>query len=139
MGEYDHARGLHDIAWYRPDGEPMQDGDWHDGEPRVLAACLDGQAPTSGLHRPGRDESRVVLLNASDDWQAFRLPGRVGSARLLPSGADPARMPKPAAGSCRRNASRCWSGGSRLHRTHCRPACRRSRSRPGLPLRSAAA
>ena len=90
MGEYDRARGLHDIAWYRPDGEPMQEADWHDGGRRVLMACLDGQAPTSGLHRPDRAESLVLLLNAGDAAQTFRLPDRLAPTRLLLSSAEQA-------------------------------------------------
>jgi len=93
MGEYDRAHGLHDIAWYRPDGEAMQEGDWHDGERRALVVCLDGQAPTSGLQRPSRSDTLVLLVNAGHEAQAFRLASHLQGPRLLLSSAEPAPEP----------------------------------------------
>ena len=90
MGEYDRAHGRHDIAWFRPDGEPMQEGDWHDGERRALVVALDGQAPAGGLQRPAHGESLVFLFNAGMEEQEFRLPARLRPARLLLATAEPA-------------------------------------------------
>ncbi|WP_019398526.1 glycogen debranching protein GlgX [Pseudoxanthomonas sp. GW2] len=97
MGEYDRAHGLHDIAWFRPDGSAMEEGDWHDGERRVLMACLDGQAPTSGLHQPEREDSLVFLFNAGDAPQEFRVPQHLQAPRLLLSTAEEPPQPEDGA------------------------------------------
>src|SRR5690606_27382373 len=88
MGEYDRAHGLHDIAWFRPDGEPMQDGDWHDAERRALVVCLDGQAPTSGLQQAVRSDTLVLLFNAGHADEGFRLPPHLRLVRPLLSSAE---------------------------------------------------
>ena len=97
MGEYDRAHGLHDIAWFRPDGSAMEEGDWHDGQRRVLMACLDGQAPTSGLHQPEREDSLVFLFNAGDAPQEFRVPQHLQAPRLLLSTAEEPPQPEDGA------------------------------------------
>ncbi len=65
-GEVDAELGVADIRWCRPDGQPMQESDWHDGEQRALGIVLDGRSPDTGLREPGRHVSLALLLNAGD-------------------------------------------------------------------------
>jgi isoamylase len=49
-----------EVAWLRPDGEPMQDGDWGNSDARAIAIAL---------------SAVVLLVNAWWEPLAFRLPG----------------------------------------------------------------
>lgn len=66
--------GLHDLAWLQPDGSPLQGDAWHNPTSRALA-CLIGE--------PGRAKAPLLLLvNAGNDVQPFRLPAGVWQALL---------------------------------------------------------
>ncbi|GAA1115572.1 glycogen debranching protein GlgX [Nocardiopsis composta] len=71
------AGALPDIAWLRPDGARMGDGDWHDGV-QELGVFLNGDAITEpDPHgRPVRDDSFLLLLNAGAAPIDFRVPGK---------------------------------------------------------------
>ena len=59
-----HSDGA-DIAWYRPDGEPMTDGDWGASYARAVAVRLAG----------GRG---ILLVNAWWEPLDFRVPADAG-------------------------------------------------------------
>jgi isoamylase len=69
-------RGDGDVAWYRPDGEPMRDADWNAPESRAIAMHLDGYAiggrDASGY--PIVDDSFYVLVCAARRPIELRLP-----------------------------------------------------------------
>jgi isoamylase len=66
-----------DIAWLRPDGVEMHDGDWGDGHAKALGIRLTGEAGLLHLTETGEqepDETFLVLLNAAHEAVAFTLP-----------------------------------------------------------------
>ena len=68
----------HDIAWFRPDGEEMDDQDWMSGFAKSLGVFLNGQAIPS-LDPQGNqvvDDSFYLLFNAHHEALPFRLPQR---------------------------------------------------------------
>ncbi|WP_067968770.1 glycogen debranching protein GlgX [Nocardiopsis trehalosi] len=67
---------LRDIAWLRPDGELMTDGDWTSGG-RELGVFLNGDAITEPdpRGRPVRDDSFLLLLNSGAEAVDFVVPG----------------------------------------------------------------
>lgn len=78
-GSADHGgqSELGDIAWFQPSGERMGDGDWSDGEARMMTVFLNGKAIPSPDSR-GRavvDDDFLVLFNADHEDHEFVLPG----------------------------------------------------------------
>jgi len=87
---------LPDAWWFRADGHKMTQKDWNVGEP-VIGLFLNGEAiPTvTAEGQPIRDDSFVLLFNASGDDREFTLPRRYMGARwaLELSTADPDAEP----------------------------------------------
>ena len=54
-------RGSQEIAWLRPDGEPMSDNDWENGYARAIGVLLDGEAISTPDRFGGRVARRHVL------------------------------------------------------------------------------
>ena len=78
-GSADHA-GVPDLAWLRPDGEPMAGADWNDAHALAIGALFGGRW--------------LLLANAEGADVAFALPpGRwlalVDSAQDAPAEASP--------------------------------------------------
>jgi isoamylase len=69
---------LPDAWWFRPDGRPMAQRDWHSDDLRRLGIFLNGQE--TGLTGPGGEPqsggSFVLLVNPEPELVAFRLPPR---------------------------------------------------------------
>ena len=66
-----------DVAWLRPDGAEMAEGDWKNPEARALAVRLSGEAGLIHLTVRGEqepDDTFLVLMNASHEDVIFRLP-----------------------------------------------------------------
>ncbi|MFX1725188.1 glycogen debranching protein GlgX [Stenotrophomonas sp. AS1] len=63
----------YDVRWLRPDGQPMEDGDWHDGEARSLALHL-GAARQEDTPRGPEHAHLLLMFNASHAPQAFVPP-----------------------------------------------------------------
>ncbi len=86
-----NGSGLPDVAWFRPDGEPMRDGDWDaDGGP--LGVFLNGsEIPArAATGEPVVDDSFLVLVNAGAEPGEFTLPAHLGPSWTLElSTADP--------------------------------------------------
>jgi len=74
------ARGaddqLGDVAWFTPGGEEMTGQDWDAGFAQSLTVFLNGGAITETDRRgqPIRDDSFLLLFNASPDELTFALP-----------------------------------------------------------------
>jgi glycogen operon protein len=66
---------LPDAWWFRPDGYKMTQKDWSAGEP-VLGLFLNGdELPNRSREgEPIRDDSFLLMFNASDDDREFTLP-----------------------------------------------------------------
>ncbi|UDF28084.1 UNVERIFIED_ORG: glycogen debranching protein GlgX [Roseateles sp. XES5] len=88
--------GTVDIAWYRPDGKPMDDGAWKDANLRVLGLFLSKPATGEG------EDRLFIVCNAGADSQVT-LPGINGIEawkRVLDTGAtDDAFAEHPADGT----------------------------------------
>ncbi len=85
-------RGVDDLGWFRPDGEPMNDEDWNVGFARALGVFLNGEAIASRGPRGERvtDDSFLVLFNAAQEPVTWRLPaGRGGAWRVAVDTAAP--------------------------------------------------
>ncbi|HKZ05851.1 MAG TPA: glycogen debranching protein GlgX [Methylomirabilota bacterium] len=75
-----------EIAWLRPDGREMTDGDWHDPATRALGMLLRGDrlevVDPEGERIAGA--TFLVLLNAGDRPAPFILPALPGGGRWAP-------------------------------------------------------
>jgi len=71
-----HVRGVSDIGWFKPDGEPMTDQDWQVGFARTVGVFLNGKAiPTpDDRGEPVVDDSFYLLFNAHNAAMTFTLP-----------------------------------------------------------------
>jgi isoamylase len=74
VGEYNEELGVKDVSWLSPSGEPMTEEQWEDPHARCLGVLLDGRAQPTGIHRPGDDDTLLLLLNAHHDVVSFCLP-----------------------------------------------------------------
>ncbi len=67
---------VHDLAWFRPDGEQMSDEDWGAGFAKSLGVFLNGDE-ISGVDAAGRrvlDESFYLIFNAHWEPVEFAMP-----------------------------------------------------------------
>ncbi len=73
------VRGIreHEIAWFRPDGDQMDEADWTNGYARTLGVFLNGDAidETGPRGEPVEGDSFLLLMNAHSDAVDFTLPG----------------------------------------------------------------
>ncbi len=86
---------IEDIAWLRPDGQPMTDDDWHAGYARSLGVFLNGEGipERDPLGERIVDDSFLLLFNAHHQPVPFTLPGEAyGRAwEVAVDTADPLR------------------------------------------------
>ena len=69
-----NAAGLHDLAWLKSDGTPLQGDDWQDSNSQVMG-CLIGE--------PGLSATPVLMLiNAEHCDHTFTLPAGNWQTRL---------------------------------------------------------
>jgi glycogen operon protein len=77
---------LDDIVWLHPDGRPMADGDWGDGEqqdaPRVLGMYLNGHGIAGADARGGRilDDHFLLYFNAGGTCEVTLPPAEYAEA-----------------------------------------------------------
>jgi isoamylase len=71
-----------DIAWLRPDGQPMTDEEWNQDFARCLCVSLSGEAVDEVDERGQRvrDENFLLLLNAHHEEIPFTLPAPASDA-----------------------------------------------------------
>jgi glycogen operon protein len=67
---------VEDLAWFRPDGEPMTDDEWDEGWARAIAMRLGGKALTEVDPEGNRrvDDDLFLLLNGHHEPVTFTLP-----------------------------------------------------------------
>jgi glycogen operon protein len=108
------AAGVPDVAWLRPDGEPMDNADWVSASVRQMAVYVNGRAITEPGPRgePIEDDSFLMLFNCGSGSADFTLPdglfgeswvleldtaddasGQAVEPELLPSGAVRSLLP----------------------------------------------
>jgi len=77
-GQAIRGNGLHDIAWFMPDGKEMNDENWKTDFAKSLAVYLNGL----GIHytdndgKPIRDEDFYIIFNAHEEPLQYKLPAR---------------------------------------------------------------
>jgi isoamylase len=71
-----HGSEIHDITWFRPDGEVMDEDEWTAGWAKALAMRLAGDALTDVDENGERlsDDTLLLLMNAHHEPVRFRLP-----------------------------------------------------------------
>jgi glycogen operon protein len=76
QGRNIHGEAVTDIAWFRPDGNPMSEEDWSQGYARAVSVFLNGEQITEPDERGDRivGDSLLLLLNAHDGALDFVLP-----------------------------------------------------------------
>ena len=76
QGRRIHGSAVKDLSWLRPDGTEMTDEEWGNWQSRCLGLELAGDAieemDDEGL--PVRDDTFLILLDASDEAVPFLLP-----------------------------------------------------------------
>ncbi|MCC6314590.1 MAG: glycogen debranching protein GlgX [Thermomicrobiales bacterium] len=67
---------VEDLAWFRPDGEPMTDQEWEEGWVRALGMRLGGAAltETNAEGEQLTDDDLFILLNGHHEPVSFTLP-----------------------------------------------------------------
>ena len=92
-----NEEGKHELAWFSPDGEPMSDENWQDGELRVVGVFIARANAPAGSTDTSEDPLFLVF-NAGGDC-AFTLPSVNGVEnwkRVVDTGADDAFEEHPA-------------------------------------------
>jgi len=88
-----HGSAAADIAWLRPDGDPMSDEDWSQAYAKAIGVFLNGEeiAEPDEHGRRVVGDSLLLLLNAADHPVDFTLPSaEIGEAwRQVISTAEP--------------------------------------------------
>jgi glycogen operon protein len=76
QGRQIHGESVTDIAWFRPDGNPMSEEDWSQGYARAVTVFLNGEQITEPDERGDRivGDSLLLLVNAHDGALEFVLP-----------------------------------------------------------------
>jgi len=92
---------IHDICWYRPDGEEMTEEEWHAGWVRCLGLCLSGKT-LDDVDRVGerlRDDTYLICLNPHHEHIQFYMPpcGEGCTWELLFDTRDSSGAAEPAA------------------------------------------
>ena len=84
---------IEDIAWLRPDGQPMTEEDWLSGFARSLGVYLNGEGIPERDEMGQRvvDDSFLLLFNAHHQAVPFTLPGEAYGRvwRIVVDTADP--------------------------------------------------
>ena len=72
------GQGLDDIAWFRPDGEQMNDDDWNSGFAKSVGVFLNGGGIATTGTRGERvvDDSFLLLFNAHYEDLDWHVPAK---------------------------------------------------------------
>jgi isoamylase len=85
LGDGEVAPGIREQSWWDERGVELMPGDWDNGEGRVLAARR------AARKADGSIEVTALLMNASSETIAFRLPGDMPWSLVLDSAQPDAR------------------------------------------------
>jgi glycogen operon protein len=71
-----YGEEIKDVVWFRPDGHEMAGDEWNAGWVKSIGVRLDGCALDERYEdgRPVRDDDLLLLFNAADQPQRFRIP-----------------------------------------------------------------
>ena len=79
-GAYNEELDVKDVTWLTPSGEEMTPEQWNNPSARALGVLLDGRAQPTGIRRPGRELTMLLILNAHHDTVTFKLNPVVGGS-----------------------------------------------------------
>ena len=72
---------VRDVTWISAaSGVPMDEEHWRDTTLRSFGMLLDGRAPSTGRHQPGKDATVLVLINGHHEAVQFTFPTCVGAS-----------------------------------------------------------
>jgi glycogen operon protein len=76
QGRAIHGSGVHDIAWFNPDGGEMTEHQWNDGFAKAIAILLNGLEIAEPGERGERimDDSFLLFFNAHYEMLEFTIP-----------------------------------------------------------------
>jgi len=77
-GQYSKQLNLRDVTWIRADGAEMQQDDWKNKNIQCFGMLMDGRAQTSGIIKPAKDATLLMIFNAFHDMVQFTLPSSRG-------------------------------------------------------------
>jgi len=102
QGRSIHGSHVHDVEWYRPDGQEMSDQEWNAAVVRCLGMKQNGQVMNEWDERGNviHDDILLLLLNANTEDVAFILPNGVSPGKwetLLDTAAPDGNVQPPTA------------------------------------------
>ncbi len=74
VGDYNPVLDVRDATWIDPRGLEKTQESWNTPSERCFGLILDGRAQTSGILRPGSDDTLLLILNAYHDVVPFTVP-----------------------------------------------------------------
>ena len=80
------GNGLHDVAWLRPDGEEMADGDWDDPDTRAVALLLNDKVEQALIFFNAHYEPVDFALPSAETCPRWRILVDTGSGVIEPDG-----------------------------------------------------
>ncbi len=77
QGRSIHGSSVHDIEWFRPDGQEMTDAEWGGSSARCMGMRLNGAAMADRDERGNviNDDVLLLMVNSHDSTVPFKLPG----------------------------------------------------------------
>jgi glycogen operon protein len=79
QGREIHGSGVIDIGWFDPDGDAIDEAQWHDGEVKAISIFLNGEEIITPDEHGRRiiDDSFLLFFNASPKTLPFTVPKTV--------------------------------------------------------------
>lgn len=96
LGERNGELGLKDVSWFQESGTEMAQQDWKDSKRRCLGMLIDGRSQMSGIKKPGREKTMLIIVNAHLEAINFKLPfwNGEGAWVLLMDTNNPQAVPR---------------------------------------------
>ncbi|MEX2442414.1 MAG: glycogen debranching protein GlgX [Alkalispirochaeta sp.] len=88
---------VRDVVWLRPDGEEMQEDDWHSHKLRSLQVLISGEAGSRFLSETGQqepDDTFLLILHAGAKRRRFTTPNSIPGTWKLEIAAGPVNRRK---------------------------------------------
>ena len=82
-GQYNAELKIKDVTWINANGHEMKDQDWQDEWMKCFGAIFDGRSQATGIRKPGKEKTLMMIMNAHSDLCEFTLPDAGGEWKLL--------------------------------------------------------
>lgn len=100
-----HGGDVRDMAWFTPEGEPIDDAWWNADQPGIFSVVINRNAADHRANgwRRAQSDTLLLLINAAEDDCGFRPPGGQGVIwELAIDTALPEGFAEPGARRCDR-------------------------------------